>query len=101
MSDKGGGLVVDKSTSDATGGAEGGGYLDYKKYGSAIIIVVLIMVVASVAYCKNPDGFASPDGVVARRSQRQLRSDTNVDRSWNLKELERSVSLINRKAGAY
>jgi len=96
-----GGLVVDKPTADTTGGAEGGGWIDTKKYGSAIIIVVLIVIVAAVAYCKNPDGFASPDGVVARRSQRQVRSDTEVDRTWNAKELERSVALINRKAGAY
>jgi len=97
MSDTGGGLVVTKGGEDKT--VEGGGWIDTKKYGNAIIIAVLIVIVASVAYCKNSDGFSSPDGVVSRRSQRQLRSDTEVDRDWNLKELERSVSLINRKAG--
>jgi hypothetical protein len=99
MSDTGG-LVVNKE-----GGDEGGmlgSWVDTKKYGSAIIIVVLILVVASVAYCKQgTDGFASPDGVVARRSQRQVRSDTEVDSTWNLKELERSVALLNKKSGAY
>jgi hypothetical protein len=94
MSD--GGLVVTKEGENKT--VEGGSWIDTKKYGSAIIIVVLIVIVASIAYYKNADGFASPDGVVSRRSQRQVRSDTEVDRSWNLKELERSVSLINRKA---
>jgi hypothetical protein len=94
MSD--GGLVVTKG-GDKT--VEGGNWIDTNKYGSAIIIVVLIVIVASVAYYKNADGFASPDSVVSRRSQRQVRSDTEVDKNWNLKELERSVSLINRKAG--
>jgi hypothetical protein len=97
MSDTCDGLVVTKKGEDKT--VEGGSWIDAKKYGSAIIIVVLIIIVASVAYYKNADGFASPDSVVSRRSQRQVRSDTEVDRSWNLKELERSVSLINRKAG--
>lgn len=100
MSEKGG-LVVDKIEENTTGGAEGGCWIDTKKYGSAIIIVVLIIIVGAVAWCKNPEGFASPDGVVARRSQRQVRSDTEVDRTWNAKELERSVALINRKAEAY
>lgn len=99
MSDTCGELVVTKGGEDKT--VEGSSWIDTKKYGNAMIIVVLIVIVASVAYCKSPDGFASPDGVVSRRSQKQVRSDTEVDRSWNLKELERSVSLINRKAGAY
>ena len=77
----------------------GGGLLDMKKYGSAIIIVVLIVIVAGVAYCKQ-DSFTSPDGVVARKSNNQVRSDTAVDRTWNLKQLEKSVALINRKADA-
>jgi hypothetical protein len=95
MSD--GGLVVTKGGEDKM--VDSSSWIDTKKYGSAIVIVVLIVIVASIAYYKNADGFASPDGVVSRRSQRQIRSDTEVDRSWNLKELERSVSLINRKAG--
>lgn len=97
MSDNVGGLVVEKEGDNIKGGAVG--WVDTKKYGSAIIIVVLIMIVASIAYCKQSDGFVSPDGVVARRSQRQIRSDTEVDRTFNLKELERSVALLNRKAG--
>lgn len=72
--------------------------VDVKKNGTVIIIIVLIVIVISVAYCKNSDGFVSPDGVVARRSQRQSRSDTEIDRTWNMKELERSVALLNKKA---
>jgi hypothetical protein len=90
-----GGLVVD-TKNNILGG------FDAKKYGSSIIIVVLILIVASVVYCKQgSDGFASPDGVVARREQKQVRSDTEVDSAWNLKELERSVALLNTKSGAY
>jgi hypothetical protein len=99
MSDTDGGLVVTKGDDDKTVG--GGSWIDTKKYGSAMIIVVLIIIVASIAYCKSSDGFASPDGVVSRRSQRQVRSDTEVDKSFNLKELERSVALLNKKTGAY
>lgn len=43
-------------------------------------------------------GLASPSGVVARRSQRQIRDDSHFSQSWNLKELEKSVDLLNRKA---
>jgi hypothetical protein len=79
-----------------------GGGFNMEKYGSSIIIVVLILIVASVVYYKQgSDGFASPDGVVARRGQKQIRSDTEVDSAWNLKELERSVVLLNEKSGAY
>jgi hypothetical protein len=68
-----------------------------KKYGGPLsIILVLIIIVSVTVYLKSSDGFSSPDGVVARRSQRQIRSDTEVDRTWNLKELERSVALLNR-----
>ncbi len=88
------GLVVDKSA-DVTGSIES--YVDYKKHSSTIIIVVLIIIVAIVAYYKS-DGFVSPDGVVARRSQRQIRGDTEVDRTWNLEQLEKSVALLNRKS---
>jgi uncharacterized membrane protein YdbT with pleckstrin-like domain len=76
----------------------GGGLLDMKKYGSAIIIVILIVVVSSIAYYKQDGFISSPDGVVARKSNIQVRSDTEVDRSWNLKQLEKSVALINRQA---
>lgn len=93
------GLVVDK-TSGGTEEGSGTIWIDTKKYGSAIIIVILIVLVAVVAYCKTSEGFASTDGVAASRSKNQVRSDTEVDRTWNLKELERSVALINRKTGA-
>jgi hypothetical protein len=93
----GSGLVVTKGGEYKT--VEGGSWIDTKKYGSVMIIVVLIIIVASIAYVKCPDGFASSDSVVSRRSQRQERSDTEIDRTFNLKELERSVALINRKAG--
>ena len=100
MSEINDGLVINKETEKEVS-VESGGWVDMKKYGSSIIIVVLLMIVASVAYFKFPEGFASPDSVVARRSQRQVRSDTEVDRTWNIKELERSVALINKKTGAY
>jgi hypothetical protein len=88
-SSSGSGLVVDKSEAET-------GMIDMKKYGSAVVIVILIIVVASVAYCKT-DSFTSVDGVVAT-SPGQVRSDTEVDRTWNLKQLEKSVALINRQA---
>lgn len=94
---KSGGLVVDKEGDDEK---TGGGWFsfDYKKYGSAIVIVVLVVIIASVVYCK--EGFTSPDGVVASKESRLgVRSDAHVDRTWNLIELEKSVALINRKAG--
>lgn len=89
------GLVVNK---DKEGGSEGGGgwFSSGKKYAPALVVVVLIVIIASVVYCK--DGFASPDGIVARRSQRQIRNDANFDKTFNLKELEKSVALLNRKA---
>lgn len=79
----------------------GGWTIDTSKYGSAIVIVILIMVIAAIVYCKDTSGFASPDGVVASKKSRQsVRSDTHVDRTWNLAELEKSVALLNRKAAA-
>jgi hypothetical protein len=76
-------------------------WVDIQKHGSAIVIVALLVIVGAIIYCKTSEGFVSPDGVVARRSQRQIRSDTQVDRTWNAKELEKSVKLLNRKASAY
>ncbi len=72
--------------------------LDLKGWGTPVLIALLIILVMAVAYYKGGDGFTSADSTVARRSQNQKRSDTEVDRVWNLKELERSVALINRKA---
>lgn len=83
-------LVVDKEVSWWS--------IDTKKYGSAIIIIVLIIIIVSVCYCK--DGFVSPDGVIAGKESRMgVRSDAHIDRTWNIAELEKSVALINRKAG--
>lgn len=59
--------------------------------------VVIVCVMLLVWYYFKTESFSTPDGVVARRSQRQTRSDTEVDRTWNLKELEKSVALINRQ----
>lgn len=69
------------------------------RYAPVLLIVALIVVISTVVCYK--DGFASPDGVVARRSQRQIRGDADFDKTFNLKELEKSVALINRKSGAY
>ena len=88
-----GGLVINKDADEKSDS-------NYKKYGSFAVIGVLIVIVIIVVYYKA-DGFTSPDGVVARRSQRQVRSDTQVDRTWNLDALEKSVALLNRKSGAY
>lgn len=80
-------IIVD--TSEVVG-------FDVKKYGSAVVIIVLIIIVASVAFYKT-EAFTSPDGVIAGKKG-QIRSDTEVDRTWNLKQLEKSVALINSKA---
>ena len=69
----------------------------FKKYSSAIIIASLVLIVVIVYYCNTPEGF-TPDSSSARISQNQVRSDTNVDREWNLKELERSVALLNQNS---
>ena len=69
--------------------------------GPNIVIIVLFVVIISVAYCKK-DTFVGADGVVARKSSGMgVRSDTEVDRTWNVAELEKSVALLNRKSGAY
>jgi hypothetical protein len=71
-------------------------WVNAKKYGPIMIICILIIIVGVTGFVKSRDGFSSPDGVVSRRSQRQIRSDTEIDKTWNLKELERSVALLNR-----
>ena len=87
-----GGIVV-----EAEGGAESGLSM-IANNGSMIVIIVLLLIVLYVASCKS-DSFLSADGVVSRRSQKQVRDDPEVSREWNLAELEKSVALINRKAG--
>lgn len=87
-------LVVDKKAEEP----ECKKWLDPKKYSSAIVIAILLIVVACVAYYKCPEGFVNVDGAAARRSQNQVRSDAGVDHAWNLAEFERSVALINKKA---
>jgi hypothetical protein len=93
-------IVVDTiAGGTGIGSAVSNSWVNKSKYGSAIIIILLVVVVVSVAYCK--DGFTnvSPDGVVAKKSsQKQIRSDTHIDRTWNLEQLERSVALLNRKS---
>jgi hypothetical protein len=87
-------LVVKK------GGSES--WIDTKKYGAAIIIILLIIIVSSVAYYKNVDNYSgTPDSAVARKSQNQERSDTEVDKVWNKKQLEISVTKLNKKLGAF
>jgi hypothetical protein len=61
----------------------------------ALAVVLLIMVVG--AYCLR-EGFLSPDGVVARRSQRQLRSDPFDGLSvkgWTQSKLKECVRFLN------
>ena len=90
-------IIVDKEDGDKT--TNGWFSFDYKKHGSAIVIViVLVIIIVCVVYYK--EGFTSPDGVVASKDSRLgVRSDVHVDRNWNMAELEKSVALINRKAG--
>lgn len=88
-------IVVDKQNPTS------GGFEWKSKYNSILIIIVLLVIVVAVYYCKDSESFTSPDGVVSRRSQRQVRSDAEVDKAWNIKELERSVALLNRKSGAH
>lgn len=65
---------------------------------TTVLAVVLICVVLYFCYC-NKDSFISPDGVVASKASRKgVRSDSHVDKKWNLKELEKSVALLNEKA---
>jgi hypothetical protein len=60
-----------------------------------IILMVIVLIVVSTCYYK--DGFISPDGIIAGKESRQgIRSDSHVDKDWNLKELEKVVAQINR-----
>jgi hypothetical protein len=70
-----------------------------KKYSSSIVIVILLIIVAAVAYAKC-NGFISADSIITRKNNNQVRSDT-IDKDFNLKELEKSVALLNKKSGAY
>jgi hypothetical protein len=63
--------------------------------GVAGVIVVLILL---YMFPSGLSGFASPDGVVARKGHNQVRDDSTFDRAWNLKELESSVALLNRNS---
>ena len=94
-------LVVDTTSSvdkDVSGNKKDEKVSFFKKNCSLIVVVVMVAIVISVNYCK--EGFSSSDGVVASssRSTKQVRSDTEVDRTWNLQELEKSVKLLNRKS---
>lgn len=64
------------------------------KYAPVGVLVVMCLIIAYI-YCK--DGFASPDSVVARRSQRQMRTDPQFD-SWDTDKLEACVKSINDRA---
>lgn len=61
----------------------------------ALPIGLVIVLIAVIIYCSYKESFASPDGVVARRSKSQKRSDPEVDKEWNKKELEKAVAAIN------
>ena len=64
-----------------------------------IAFLVIVAIILVVFYFKD-EGFASPDGVVSRRSQRQVRDDSTFSKDWNLAEFEKSVALLNRKSVA-
>jgi hypothetical protein len=68
------------------------------QYGSALVILSIIMIVVIVWVVKQ-DGFASPDGVIASKKSRQgVRSDSTFNKSMNLKDLENAVASINKQA---
>ena len=86
-------IVVEKSENEVEW------YSTLKTNAGVIVIAVLFVIIASIVYCKR-DAFTSPDGVVAGKASRMgTRSDTEIDRTWNSAELEKSVALINRRAG--
>ena len=62
-----------------------------------VICVVAILIIIYMCKDSIKSPFTSPDGVVSRRSRRQVRNDSNFDKSWHIAELEKSVALINRK----
>jgi hypothetical protein len=67
--------------------------LEYiKKYYAVIIILIIVLVCIKC----DKEGFLSPSGVIARKKL-TTRSDTEVDRTWNLEQLEKSVKLLNRR----
>lgn len=59
------------------------------------VLPIVIVLIAVIIYCSYKESFASPDGVVVRRSKSQKRSDPEVDKEWNKKELEKAVAAIN------
>jgi hypothetical protein len=67
-----------------------------EKYAVPAAALVAICLVIAWIYWRS-EGLASPDGVVARRSQRQARSDVPFD-SWDDKKLEACVRDINARA---
>ncbi len=68
----------------------------FEKHGSTIIIGLLILTVMIIAYYR--ESFISADAVASRQSNNQVRSDNEVDKTWNLKEFEKSVASLNEKA---
>lgn len=87
------GIVVEKD------GVEKDGWYSTVKANSGGVVIAALFIIIFLVVCKK-DGFASPDGVVAGKASRVgVRSDTEVDRTWNAAELEKSVALINRRAG--
>jgi hypothetical protein len=74
-----------------------------KKHQTKIIGVVVVIVLLCVMYyaiygTEGYAGYASPDGSITRKGRSQTRSDANFDKTWNLKELEHSVALLNRNS---
>ena len=65
--------------------------LDSKQYVPAMFIVMMLLMITGVIYYK--DGF-----VGTSTAHGQIRSDSSFDKAFNLKELEKSVATLNRKA---
>lgn len=79
-------LIVETSTL-------GGAYTLLKEY--TLPVGLVIVLIAILFYCSYKETFASPDGVVARKSKKQKRDDPEVDDKWNRREFEKAVAALN------
>ena len=61
-----------------------------REYIPIAIILVLVLVVIFVYWCKDSTGFTNSSLVT--------RSDSVIDKEWNLRKLEESVASLNNKA---
>lgn len=60
------------------------------------LVITAVIVFLIICYIKH-ESFTSSDGIIARTSRRQVRGDVNHSKDWDLKELEKTVSLVNTK----